>query len=74
MAEERIIQRLQTPADLNGERQDIDVITSAEAVIYNENKTLKEKMEELANMVTISNTKPGYPCIWILPTSIESAD
>lgn len=58
--------RLQTPADANGYRTDIHLITSSDEVIVTDGdkeKTLTEKLNEIDGM-TISKAQPDFPCIW----------
>lgn len=68
---ERVVTRLQTPADENGIRTDLDPITSADAVIFDKDHTLKEKLDDLADLIVISPNKPSHACLWIIPTSID---
>lgn len=42
------IARLQTPADVDGNRVDIHLVTDADAVIYDETDTVKSKIEKWA--------------------------
>lgn len=65
-----IIGRIQTPADVNGERQNIDVITSSDAVSVG-NKTLTRVLDELggiasASSIILSEEMPSesLPCLW----------
>ena len=63
-----IIARLQTPEDNAGIREDMDVITSSDAVYVGE-KTLTERLSELATTVAgsgiiVSEVKPAGPCFW----------
>lgn len=72
MASERILGILQTPADENGVRYDVDLVTSADAVIYDSEMTLKEKLEQLTP--TISNIKPSHPGLWFEVLRMEDED
>lgn len=64
-----IIGRMQTPADVNGERQNIDVITSSDAVTVGK-KTLTRVLDELggsvsASSIILSEEMPSeVPCLW----------
>ena len=65
-----IIGRIQTPADVNGERQNIEVITSSDAVSVG-NKTLTRVLDELggiasASSIILSEEMPSeaLPCLW----------
>ena len=49
-----IIGRMQTPADVNGERQNIDVITSSDAVTVGK-KTLTRVLDELGGIASASS-------------------
>lgn len=69
---ERIIGRLQSPADENGVRHDIHLITTADAVIYNDEYTLKDKMDQLEP--TLSKTKPSHPGVWFQTLTKEDED
>ena len=58
------IARLQTPADVDGNRVDIHLVTDADAVIYDETDTVKSKIEKMGNGVVLAETKPEYACLW----------
>lgn len=68
----KIMTRLQTPEDENGMRQDIDVITSSDAVITNqsvsnadETVTLSERLDYLEKRtIVLQDDKPNEICIW----------
>lgn len=67
-----IIGRLQTPADDNGVRKDIHILTGIEAVVVDEGKTLKDKLPELE--VQISSVEPDFSSIWAEVKSVEIVD
>ena len=69
---ERIIGRLQTPADENGVRIDVHPITDASAVIYDDDNTVRDKIDRLTP--TISKNKPATPGWWIQPLIKETAE
>lgn len=54
--------RLQTPADENGNRMDIHLVTDADSVIVDENTTLKEKLGQMG--IIMSKEQPKFPCLW----------
>ena len=62
---EKIIGRLQTPADENGERKDIHLITTTDEVITPDGSTLTEKMTQTG--IQVSDTKPSFACTWFKP-------
>lgn len=57
--------RLQTPPDADGNRKEIHIITDAEAVIYNEEQTVADKLKEIGNGVVIGSEEPDHSCLWI---------
>lgn len=75
---EYIVGRLQTPADKNGKRKDIHLLTSADCIIIppknnadadtdpdedEKNKlTLDEKIKQLT--IQVNTGKPEYQCMW----------
>ena len=61
--------RLQTPEDENGERHEIHLITGADSVVYNEQQTVKDKLDEIGNGVVVSETIPDHSCLWIQPVT-----
>lgn len=63
-----IIGKLQTPADDNGVRKDIHLITEATAVIIDSDTTLADWCQDhTTGPVVISTSKPSQPGIWIEP-------
>jgi hypothetical protein len=63
-----IVGKLQTPADDNGVRKDIHLITEANAVIVDDDNTLGDWIQEHHNGgVEISSAQPSKPCIWRKP-------
>ena len=62
---EKISGRLQTPADSNGIRRDIHLITTTDEVISEDGKTLTEKIREAS--IQISTEKPAFACSWFKP-------
>lgn len=62
--------RMQTPVDENGERQDINFITDASAIMMNDSTSLENYVTEINNFITenpsivVSKTKPAYTCLW----------
>lgn len=78
MSEKRYPARLHSPADENGERYEVDVITSSDAV-YVGSKTLTKVLEELGNqssssggiILSESNDKPSTTCTWAMIKSKE---
>ena len=69
---ERIIGRIQTPADENGVRYDIHPITDASAVIYDDDRTVRDMIGELTPV--LSKTKPNHPGWWLQPLIKEDKD
>lgn len=78
MSEKRYPGRLHSPADENGERYEVDIITSSDAV-YVGSKTLTKVLEELGNQTSSSggiilseaNDKPTVACTWAMIKSKE---
>lgn len=60
---ESIIARLQTPADSEGKRVDLHVITESDAIIVGE-ETLTEVLNRLGNGLILSKEKPEFQCLW----------
>lgn len=60
---ESIISRLQTPADGDGKRVDIHVITEGDAVIIGE-ETLTEVLNRTGNGLILMKEKPDFKCLW----------
>lgn len=62
--------RLQTPADSNGVRKDINLFTTSNEVIMDastgSSTTLTEKVNQLSN-IQIQSNQPSHPCIWAKP-------
>ena len=63
--------RLQTPADSNGNRKDINLFTTSNEVIMDPSvgggsATLTDKVNQLAN-IQIQSNQPSFPCIWAKP-------
>jgi hypothetical protein len=69
---EKIIGRLQTPQDSNGERKDIHPITDADAVLIDENSTLTDYIEKNGLGIQMQEEQPTSACFWIKPLSTES--
>lgn len=59
--------RLQTPPDKDGNRKDIHFTTNAEAVVYNDEQTVADKLREIGNGVAIQKEVPDHSCLWIEP-------
>lgn len=59
---EMFIARLQTPADAEGKRQDVSLVTHAASVIVDEDTTLEEKLAQ--GGIVLSKEKPDFPCVW----------
>lgn len=60
--------RFQTPADEFGNREDMDIITSSDAVMVG-SKTLTERLNEISastggSGIIVSDTEPTGPCLW----------
>lgn len=69
---ERIIGRLQTPVDSEGKRYDIHPITDASAVIWGEDSTLRDIIDNLIPRLT--RARPATPGWWLYPISSEVFD
>ena len=69
---EKIIGRLQTPQDSNGERKDIHLITDADAVLIDDNSTLTDYIEKNGLGIQMQEEQPTSACFWIKPLSTES--
>ena len=69
---ERIIGRLQTPADSEGKRYDIHPITDASAVIWDNDSTLRDVMKN--TIPRLSRSRPATPGWWLYPISKEVFD
>ena len=67
---EAIICRLQTPEDENGERKDINVVTSSDAIIMSDGSTLEDRLEGAS--IQLSAEKPNFPCLWAKIISTEA--
>lgn len=64
---ETIVARLQTPADDNGVRKDVHIMTGSDAVIVGDaehSTTLTERLEDLGGGITISSEQPTRACTW----------
>ena len=64
---ETIVARLQTPADDNGVRKDIHLMTDASAVMVGDaehSSTLSEVLEYVGGGIAISSTQPSRACTW----------
>lgn len=70
----KITCRLQTPADENGERTDMHLVTTSDEVICNPNSpnpmTLTDMLDQLSGVV-ISDRQPEHACIWAKPVNIK---
>jgi hypothetical protein len=69
---ERIIGRLQTPVDSEGKRYDIHPITDASALIWGEDSTLRDVMEN--TIPRLSRARPSTPGWWLYPISKEAIE
>lgn len=71
---DKIAGRLQTPADSDGVRTDIHLITTSDEVICNADSdtpiTLTEALQSVGT-VYIQRTQPEFPCIWAKPMTLE---
>lgn len=62
--------RMQTPVNEKGEREDINFITDASAIMMNDNTSLENYVTEINNYITenpsivVSKTQPAYACLW----------
>ena len=67
---EKISLRLQTPADDNGNRKDVHIVTSSDEVIVDqlsdESKTLTEVLKEMGT-IQVQEEQPEFACIWAKP-------
>lgn len=67
---EKISMRLQTPPDANGNRKDINLVTTADEVIVNPDSanstTLSEKLDQISG-IQLQDSQPKFPCIWAKP-------
>lgn len=75
---EKMKARLQTPADENGKRKDISLITDTDAVLYGDNNQVlteviqninqniqkNEEAIENASMLIVSALEPTKRCLW----------
>ena len=76
---EKITARLQTPANADGVRKDIHLMTTTDEVIVDYNtdypRTLTEKLEEMGTNgtlgVKVAKEKPESPCVWVKITSTD---
>lgn len=72
---DKIAGRLQTPADSDGNRTDIHLITTSDEVICNADSdnpiTLTEALQS-AGTVYIQRTQPSFPCIWAKPVDADT--
>ena len=67
---EKIVCKLETPADANGRRIDVDLLTSTDAVYLPDGSmTLTEKLSALG--IHISVEKPELPCVWAKVLRVE---
>ena len=77
---EKITARLQTPANEEGVRKDIHLMTTTDEVIVDYGtdypRTLTEKLEELNTNgtlgVKVTTEKPESPCVWVKITSTDA--
>ena len=73
---DKIAGRLQTPADSDGNRTDIHLITTSDEVICNADSdnpvTLTEALQS-AGTVYIQKTQPAFPCIWAKPMTLADS-
>jgi len=63
--------RLHTPEDANGVRQEVDVVTSADCIYFDNGQNLEEKIETITEsqvtagiIFTDSMHKPVAPALW----------
>lgn len=64
---ETIIGRLQTPADEDGIRKDVHLMTDGDAVTVSADGrtiTLQERLDEIGSGAVISPDKPDRACLW----------
>lgn len=65
---EKIKARLQTPADSNGVRKDIHLITTTDEVIVpgndGEEKKLSDVLNDIHAKIEIGTEQPLYPTVW----------
>lgn len=64
---ETIVARLQTPADDNGVRKDIHLLTDSDAVMVGNSEhstTLTEVLTEMGSGIVISRYRPSKACTW----------
>lgn len=59
--------RLQGPPDENGVRDELHPITDVDCVIYNDETTLKEKIESIGEGIVVSESTPDHSCLWVKP-------
>lgn len=76
---ETIIARLQTPADDNGVRKDIHLITDADAITVQDPDTgrvlsLTEKLEDIGTGIITSSEQPDKPCTWFQLKSTDPVE
>lgn len=75
---ETIIGRLQTPADEDGLRRDIHLLTDGDAVTINtsdgRNITLNDRLDEIGGGTVISREQPQRACIWYQVKSTDPVD
>lgn len=65
-----IIGRLQTPADADGNRTDVNLLTSSDAVVLTDGSTLTDAIDTLS--LNVSSAKPAHAGTWIQVLSTES--
>lgn len=71
---EAIIARLQTPADNDGIRKDIHLMTDGEAVTVksgNRTITLQDRLDEIGGGPVVSEDQPARECMWFQVKSEE---
>ena len=66
--------RLYTPMDVNGKRKEVDLLTSVECVMIDENTSVKDKIEEIESILQFTNIKPERACLWIENLGIAESD
>lgn len=57
--------RLYTPMDDKGKRKEVDPLTSVECVMYDDLKSVKDKVTEIETFFQFTNERPTRSCLWI---------
>jgi hypothetical protein len=61
-----IIGRIQTEADFNGKRNDIQLETSISAIKTEDGESIKSIVENMGLSATLSKTKPDHSSVWFM--------